>query len=226
MKRLLPLFPRPSHYIGTEEGAVHKNLKDILLHCVLAFPDLYEVGMSYLGQKILYGIINSHEEFYAERVFAPCHITGSILKQYQEPLSTLESDTPLVKTHVVAFSITHELCFTNVLYMLELSGIPLYSTSRGNSLIQWPLIIAGGGCVVSAEPLAPFIDIMLLGEGEELIIEFCNLLLTREKGTLEPIIFLREGYPYTRNLCTFSFRTKNTCSFTSRYTHTWKTYYS
>ena len=122
MKELLSLLPRPSHYIGTEEGSVHKEPASVRLHCALAFPDLYEVGMSYLGHKILYTILNNREDIFAERVYAPCRETGRLLREHGVSLATLESDTDIVKTHMFAFAITHELCFTNVLYMLELSG--------------------------------------------------------------------------------------------------------
>lgn len=142
MKELLSLLPRPSHYIGTEEGSVHKEPASVRLHCALAFPDLYEVGMSYLGHKILYTILNNREDIFAERVYAPCRETGRLLREHGVSLATLESDTDIVKTHMFAFAITHELCFTNVLYMLELSGIPLRAADRGDDLFRWPLIVA------------------------------------------------------------------------------------
>ncbi|MDD6088657.1 MAG: TIGR03960 family B12-binding radical SAM protein [Desulfovibrionaceae bacterium] len=182
MKELLPLLPHPSHYTGIEEGSVHKDPSQTDLHCVLAFPDLYEVGMSYLGHKILYNILNSHREICAERVFAPDLEAANILKAHHVPLATLESDTPLGDTHLIGFSITHELCFTNILYMLDLAGIPLRTAMRGNSLTHWPIIAAGGGCAISSEPMAPFFDLMMLGDGEELFPELCALL---RQGRLE-----------------------------------------
>lgn len=183
MKELLSLLPRPSHYIGTEEGSVHKEPASVRLHCALAFPDLYEVGMSYLGHKILYAILNNREDIFAERVYAPCRETGRLLREHGVSLATLESDTDIVKTHMFAFAITHELCFTNVLYMLELSGIPLRAAERGDDLFRWPLIVAGGGCAIASEPLAPFMDLMLLGEGEEMVPELCDLIIkAREEG--------------------------------------------
>ena len=109
MKELLSLLPRPSHYIGTEEGSVHKEPASVRLHCALAFPDLYEVGMSYLGHKILYTILNNREDIFAERVYAPCRETGRLLREHGVSLATLESDTDIVKTHMFAFAITHEL---------------------------------------------------------------------------------------------------------------------
>lgn len=148
-------------------------------HVALAFPDLYEVGMSYLGQKILYDIVNARENFYAERTFAPTEDVAAVLRAHGEPLATLESDTPLSATDAVLFSLTHELCYTNVLYMLDLGGIPLHTARRGTGD---PFIIAGGGCTFNAEPLAPFLDAMVLGDGEEIMPEMLELLALAKEG--------------------------------------------
>jgi radical SAM family uncharacterized protein/radical SAM-linked protein len=143
--------------------------------------------MSYLGQKILYSIINADEDYAAERVFAPCRETGEILRTRGLPLCTLESDTPLASLDILGFSVTHELCFSNILYMLDLGGLPLRSAQRegkGPHGRPWPLVLAGGGCVLAAEALAPFVDIMCLGEGEDLVPEILRLFCAeREKGT-------------------------------------------
>lgn len=173
MKALLPLFSRPSHYLGTEINSVHKDLKTVKVHVALAFPDLYEVAMSYLGQKILYDTVNATEEFYAERVFAPTEDVAAVLRSHDTPLATLESDTALGSLDAVMFSITHELCYTNVLYMLDLGGIPLRAAQRGQAD---PLVIAGGGCTFNAEPLAPFVDVMVLGDGEEIVPQMLSLM--------------------------------------------------
>lgn len=176
MKAILSLLPRPSHFLGTEEGVMRPQNADI--NCALAFPDLYEVGMSYLGHKILYAIVNNTPGMCAERVFAPEPDAGKVLREAGLPLSTLESDIPLAEVDLLGFSITHELCCTNVLYMLDLAGIPLRTAERGDDLSQWPLVVAGGGCTVAAEPVAPFMDLMLLGEGERLIVDLLVLLRT------------------------------------------------
>ncbi|MCT4627321.1 TIGR03960 family B12-binding radical SAM protein [Halodesulfovibrio sp.] len=175
MRELLQLVPKPSRYLGTEEGTIHKQGKDISIHIALAFPDMYEVGMSYLGQKILYGILNERENWWAERVFTPCVETAQVLRDHNASLATLESDTPLGKLDMVGFHVTHELCYTNILYMLDLSGIPYRTADRGNSL-DTPIIMAGGGCTLSAEPLAPFMDLMTLGEGESMMVELLDTL--------------------------------------------------
>lgn len=149
-------------------------------HVALAFPDLYEVAMSYLGQKILYGIVNSHEDFYAERTFAPTEDVAAVLRAHEEPLATLESDTPLSSLDAVLFSLTHELCYTNVLYMLDLGGIALHAAERKTGD---PFVIAGGGCTFNAEPLAPFLDAMVLGDGEEVVPEMLEILAqAKEQG--------------------------------------------
>lgn len=115
MRSLLPLLPRPSRYAGIEDGACRKDPAAMRLRLALAFPDTYEVGMSYLGQKILYGIANAEPAWWAERVMAPDRDAGAVLRAHNSPLCTLESDTPLADLHCVSFSITHELCYTNVL---------------------------------------------------------------------------------------------------------------
>ncbi len=174
MRHLLSILPKPSRYVGIEEGAAHKNKKDVRLHVALAFPDMYEVGMSYLGQKILYGLVNEVPHWWAERVFTPCAEAGAILKAHNAPLCSLESDTPLAEFDLVGFSLTHELCYTNILYMLDLAGIPFYAAERLDG--GWPLVIAGGGCTLAAEPVAPFFDAMLLGDGEAVLPELLKLL--------------------------------------------------
>ncbi|WP_027177632.1 TIGR03960 family B12-binding radical SAM protein [Maridesulfovibrio bastinii] len=180
MKRLLPLLPRPTRYLGSEWGTVHKDISKVRAHIALCFPDLYEVGMSYLGQKILYDIVNRHPDFYGERGYVPCEETAAILKEHGELLATMESDTPLKDVDVIGVSMTHELCYTNVLYMLELSGIPLRSADRGE---EFPLVIAGGGACFNAEPMADFLDAMMLGDGEESIIRVLETVADcKEKG--------------------------------------------
>ncbi|MDL2306454.1 TIGR03960 family B12-binding radical SAM protein [Desulfovibrio sp. OttesenSCG-928-C06] len=180
MRHLLSILPKPSRYIGIEEGSVHKNADETHLRVALAFPDMYEVGMSYLGHKILYGQINEHDGWLAERVFTPCADAGAILREHEAPLCSLESDIPLAEFDVVGFSLTHELCYTNILYMLDLAGIPFHSADRLNA--PGPLIVAGGGCTLAAEPVAPFFDAMFLGDGEEVLMEFLKIV---EQGKQE-----------------------------------------
>ena len=191
MRRLLSILPKPSRYIGIEDGSVHKDPREICLRVVLAFPDLYEVGMSYLGQKILYGLINAHPHWWAERVFAPCAEASAILRREGEVLCSLESDTPLGDFDLIGFSLTHELGYTNVLYMLDLAGIPLYSADRLHGV--HPLVIAGGGATLAAEPAAPFFDLLLLGDGEELLPELLHLLQESGEKRLDRIWLLEQA---------------------------------
>ncbi|QJB58081.1 TIGR03960 family B12-binding radical SAM protein [Pseudodesulfovibrio sp. zrk46] len=164
MKELLPILPRPSRYLGSEWGITVKDPATVTVRCGLAFPDMYEVGMAYLGQKILSEAINAHPQYWAERVFTPCEETAAILREHNVPLATLESDTPLVELDVLGISLTHELCYTNILYLLDLAGIPFRQADRDET---HPLVVAGGGATFNAEPVAPFFDAMVVGDGEE-----------------------------------------------------------
>ncbi len=178
MKELLPLLPRPSRYLGNEWGVKVKS--EALIRVALAFPDLYDVGMSYLGHKILYEVINQKEGFAAERVYAPCQDTANLLREHKAALATLETDTSLGAVDAIAFSLTHELCFSNVLYMLDLAGIPLLHADRDNS---HPLIMAGGGACFNAEPIADFMDLMVVGDGELILPDILEqLALAKEKN--------------------------------------------
>lgn len=181
MKELLPILPRPSRYLGSEWGVTIKDPATVTVRCGLAFPDMYEIGMSYLGQKILSQAVNIHPQFWAERVFTPCEETAAIMREHNVRLATLESDTPLIDLDAVAFSLTHELCYTNILYMLDLAGIPLRTADRDNS---HPLILAGGGATFNAEPMAPFFDAMVIGDGEE---SLPAILTCIEKGKQDNI---------------------------------------
>ncbi len=189
MKALLPLFPRPSQYLGNEINAIHKDRTKVTVHLALAFPDLYDVGMSYLGQKILYELANQQEDVWAERVFAPSQEVAALLQEHELPLASLESDTPLGELDAIAFSITHELCYTNILYMLDLAGVPLWAKDRNQN---HPLIIAGGGCTLNAEPVAPFCDLMVLGDGEETLIDLIHVLRHRKQTPCSRSELLRD----------------------------------
>ncbi|MFO7595229.1 MAG: TIGR03960 family B12-binding radical SAM protein [Desulfocurvibacter africanus] len=189
MRELLPLLQRPSRYIGTEWGSVRKDPSQVTARLALAFPDLYEVGMSYLGQKILYSLVNNRPEFWAERVYSPDAEAAAVLREHKVPLATLESDTPLAQLDAVAFHVTHELCYTNVLFMLDLAGIPLRAEERDE---RHPLVMAGGGCVFNAEPLAPFMDVMVLGDGEAVLCEILDVIATaRREGLARRELLLR-----------------------------------
>lgn len=169
----LSLFQKPSRYINNEINALYK---DSLIKVALAFPDIYEIGMSHLGLKILYEIINDLPYASAERVFSPWIDLETKMKAHGIPLCSLESNTPLRNFDIVGFSLQYELSYTTVLNMLSLSGIPIKTEERVNSSSSryYPLIIAGGPCTVNPLPMSPFIDAFLIGDGEEAIKEILD----------------------------------------------------
>ncbi len=188
MKELLPLFKNPTHYVGCELNSVHKP-KDIPLKWGLAFPDLYPVGVSYFGHQILYNILNTHPRIWAQRVYAPSKEVGEILRQNNVPLATLEGDIPLKELDILGFSITHELCYTTVLYMLDLANIPLYSSKRDNG--TYPLIIAGGEGILNPIPMEDFFDALVIGDGEDVVLEISELLLGAKEKDIPRIEILK-----------------------------------
>lgn len=163
---------KPVRYINQEWNSIHKNEEELRVSCALAFPDTYEVGMSHLGLKILYHLLNEQEGVAAERVFAPWVDLEQQLLQEGQYLGTLESNRPLKDFDVVGFSLQYELSYTNVLNMLHLGGIPLESAQREN----WPMIIAGGPNTVNPEPLRDFVDCFFIGEGETFFPRFLRLI--------------------------------------------------
>jgi radical SAM family uncharacterized protein/radical SAM-linked protein len=155
--------------MGGETGSVRKDNAD--LRFVLAFPDVYEVGMSHLGMQILYAVLNHVDWIAAERVYAPWPDMEDMLRCSSLPLATLESSTPLGAADILGFTLQHELSYTNILNMLQLAGIPLLASERQEG---YPLILGGGPCALNPEPLADFFDAFLLGDGEEAVIEIAN----------------------------------------------------
>lgn len=162
---------RPSRYMGNEINSIKKDPATIDVSIALAFPDVYEVGMSHLGLKILYHILNRHDWLAAERVFCPLADMEKELRERRLPLTTLESDRPLSSFDIVGFSLQHELTLTNVLNILDLSGIPFLSEKRDHS---FPLIIAGGPACFNPEPVASLFDAIVIGDGEEAALEICR----------------------------------------------------
>jgi len=162
---------RPSRYLGNEPNVRRKARSEIDVLVGLAFPDLYEVAMSHQGLKILYQILNSADRIAAERVFCPWVDLEAALREHGRPLETLESGTPLAELDVLGFSLQHELCYTNVLTMLDLAGIPFRADERDDSL---PLVIAGGPACFNPEPVAGIFDAILIGDGEEATLEICR----------------------------------------------------
>ncbi|OGT97721.1 MAG: B12-binding domain-containing radical SAM protein [Geobacteraceae bacterium GWC2_48_7] len=176
---------KPARYMGGEMGSCKKAVAD--LRIALAFPDVYEVGMSHLGLKILYTVLNDVSWIAAERVYAPWPDMERQMRAGQEPLATLETATPLVACDLIGFTLQYELSYTNILNMLDLSGIPFLAKERDGS---FPLIIAGGPCACNPEPLAPFFDAILLGDGEEAILEIAEALLESKRANSEKAVLL------------------------------------
>ncbi len=159
---------KPAQYLGGEQGEVRKSWEDVRCRICLAFPDLYEIGMSHLGYKILYDIVNQSPDRLAERAYAAWPDMEAELRARGQPLCSLESARGLHEFDIVGFSLQYELTYTNVLQMLELGHIPLLSDERGD---DDPLIVAGGPTATHAEPMAPFIDAFLIGDGERKVPE-------------------------------------------------------
>jgi len=174
LKELLPLVSKPVRYLGQEIHAIRKDPEGVRLRFCLAFPDVYEVGMSHLGIQILYHLLNGRKGVACERVFAPWVDMEGVLRGKRIPLSSLESSTPLDQFDIVGFSLQYELCLTNVLNMLDLSGIPLLSSDRDE---RFPLIIAGGPLTFNPAPVADFFDALVVGDGEEAVSEICDIAL-------------------------------------------------
>lgn len=176
---LLAGVAKPSRYLGNEINAVRKDPEAVGLHMALAFPDVYEIGTSHFGIQILYHILNRRDGIYAERVFAPATDLAEQLRRRGHPLVSLETATPLDRFDIIGFSLLYELNYTNVLMMLDLAGIPFYAAERDAG---HPVVIAGGPCTVNPEPMAPFFDAMVIGDGESVILEMARLYTDWKAG--------------------------------------------
>ena len=171
---ILPLTDHPSRYLGTEVNAQPKDLSGSRLKIALAFPDLYEIGTSHFGMQILYHILNQQPEIAAERVYAPAEDMETKLRAAALHLVSLESHYPLNQFDIIGFSLLYELNYTNMLNILDLAGIPLRASQRRD---LDPIIIAGGPCVSNPEPIAAFFDAIVIGEGEQVILEMTDIWL-------------------------------------------------
>lgn len=171
IRQLLAQVQKPARYVGGEMGSVVKSA-DVPLRYAFCFPDTYEIGMSHLGMKILYGLINSREDAWCERVFAPAADMEALMRKHGVPLFGLESQDSIGDFDFIGFTLQYEMCYTNVLNMLELAGVPLRSADRSG----WqPIVMAGGPCVCNPEPVADFFDLICLGDGEEVVMEVLDL---------------------------------------------------
>lgn len=177
---LLPQVRQPSRYGGNELHVVKKEWDAVSLRMVLAFPDLYELGMSHQGLQILYHIVNGREDMLAERVYTPDRDLEELLRAHCLPLFSLESQRPVADFDILGITLPYELCYTNILTILELSGLPFRSADR---TATHPLVIGGGPCAFHPEPVADFFDAILLGDGEEAILEIAEVVrAAKESG--------------------------------------------
>ena len=172
INRILPTVQKPARYTGGEFNEIKKDLAEIRVRIAFCFPDTYEIGMSNLGLQILYGVINSMPGVWCERVFAPWGDMEEALRQNNIPLWALESQDPVKDFDMIAFTIGYEMCYTNILNMLALAGVPLRSKDRDG---LHNIVFAGGVCAYNPEPLADFVDFFAIGEGEDVAKEVVTL---------------------------------------------------
>lgn len=181
---------KPARYTGGEYNAVYKEKSAVDLRFAFCFPDIYEIGMSHLGSKILYGMLNELEGVWCERAYAPFLDMEAEMRKRGQPLYALESGDPVGGFDILGFTLQYEMNYTGVLNMLDLAGVPLYSHQR-TSLS--PLVVAGGPCVYNAEPVADFFDIIMIGEGEEMWPELIALYRRAKREKMDKSAFLREA---------------------------------
>lgn len=210
-EKLLSMVQKPGRYTGGELNSVIKNPEDVDIRFAFCFPDTYEIGMSHLGMKILYSLLNKREDTWCERVFAPWVDMEELMRKNDVPLFALESSDEIKDFDVIGFTLQYELCYTNVLNMLDLAGVPVRSADR-KSLT--PLVIGGGPCVCNAEPIADFFDLTLPGEGEEVLNELMDLFKEYKKKGASKEEFLKaaakiEGV-YVPSFYEFSYNDDNT----------------
>ena len=160
---ILMKIEKPARYIGGEVNSVMKDKENIDVRFAMCFPDVYEIGMSHLGIQILYDMFNRREDVWCERVYSPWTDLDKIMREEQIPLFALESQEPVKNFDFLGITIQFEMCYTNILQVLELSQIPLHSTERTE---EDPIVIGGGPCAYNPEPLADFFDLFYIGEGE------------------------------------------------------------
>ena len=172
LEHILPKVQKPARYTGGEYNAIVKDKKSVAVRYALCFPDTYEIGMSNLGCRILYGVMNEEKDVWCERCFAPWGDMEEEMRREGLLLYGLESGDPIADFDIIGFSLGYEMAYTNVLNMLDLAGLPIRSKDRPDLS---PLVVAGGTCCYNPEPLTPFVDMFVLGEGEEVTLEYIRL---------------------------------------------------
>ncbi len=179
LSSVLKSVEKPGRYIGGEYNSVLKDKNSVSCRFAFCFPDTYEIGMSNLGVRILYDVLNRDKNIWCERVYAPWTDMKEKMAEYSIPLSAIESGDSLSEFDLVAFSLQYELCYTTALAMIKMAGFPLYSKDRGDDA---PIIIGGGPCVYNPEPVADFFDLINIGEGEEVLLEISHLYIDMKKS--------------------------------------------
>lgn len=193
IKGILLDVQKPGRYVGGELNSVVKNADEVEVRYAFCFPDTYEIGMSHLGMKILYSIVNDIDYAWCERVFAPGNDMEEKMREMNVPLWALESGDQIKDFDLIGFTLQYELSFSNVLNMLDLAGVPLYSKDRTELA---PLVVAGGPCACNAEPIADFIDVFMLGDGEETTAQLIELVRKHKELGSTKLEFLREVAQY------------------------------
>ena len=189
LERILPRVQKPARYVGGEYNAVLKDKTQVDTRIAFCFPDTYEIGMSNLGMRILYGVMNEMDGVWCERVFAPWGDMEEEMRKAAMPLFALESGDPITDFDIVAFSVGYEMAFPAILNMLDLAGIPLHAAERTGLS---PLVIAGGTAMYNAEPIADFIDLVSLGEGEDLTVELVGHTIAVHDGRKHVPVYVQE----------------------------------
>lgn len=187
---VLMAVEKPSRYIGNEINMVVKNPEKVDIRYAMCFPDVYEIGMSYLGIQILYDMFNKREDTYCERVYSPWPDLDKIMREKNIPLFTLETQSPVKDMDFLGITIQYEMCYTNILQVLDLSGIAIYSKDRTE---DDPIVIGGGPCVFNPEPIADFFDIFYIGEGEQSYGKLFDLYKEYKKSKMTRAEFLHEA---------------------------------
>ncbi len=188
---ILKSVSKPGRYAGGEYGEIKKNKEDVKARFAFCFPDTYEIGMSNLGMRLLYGALNAHPDIWCERVFTPWTDMQEKMREHDLPLTALESGDPLTAFDFIGFTLQYEMCYTNVLSMLSLAKLPLRAKDRGEND---PLIIGGGPCSYNAEPIADFFDLFNIGEGEDMLPAIVRLYIQmKEEGRYTRQTFLHEA---------------------------------
>ncbi len=181
---------KPARYIGNEINCVKKELKDIAIRFAMCFPDVYEIGMSHLGMQILYDMFNRYDDVWCERVFSPWLDLDHIMREKNIPLFALESQDPIRDFDFLGITIQYEMCYTNILQILDLSHIPIWAKDRSE---DDPIVIGGGPCTYNPEPIAEFFDLFYVGEGEILYRQLFDLYKENKKQGCSRMDFLRKA---------------------------------